>query len=276
MQLKRTSNSPRRGQRTGSPDHPYVLDSAERGCGVWFRSVAEPAWAGSRSACHLRVGFRTSGRARLGFCWRPCHPPHRHHPAPLPKHRRTPFYERKLAEVSTHKEAIRSLKRHLSDVVYRRLVANQHYRQGPGGTQKRLRSVRDRPCILTAGSSTQPPRANPEPYAPTSPRHQPRPSPRAPDTPFCSQTGLDLGHSVARAFVLGIGWSIPGAVVRERWNQKSAWRVYQGECWEVSRIGGREWHLGECARRVHRVLRKVAFADAEKPCDDVGQCWSRR
>lgn len=35
------------------------------------------------------------------------------------------FYERKLAEGKTKKEAIRSLKRRLSDVVYRQLNADQ-------------------------------------------------------------------------------------------------------------------------------------------------------
>ncbi len=38
------------------------------------------------------------------------------------------FYERKLAEGKTRKEAIRSLKRHLSDAVYRHLVADQQNR----------------------------------------------------------------------------------------------------------------------------------------------------
>ena len=37
-------------------------------------------------------------------------------------------YERKLAEGKTRKEAIRSLKRRLSDVVYRHLVADQQPR----------------------------------------------------------------------------------------------------------------------------------------------------
>ncbi len=36
------------------------------------------------------------------------------------------FYERKLAEGKTRKEAIRSLKRRLSDIVYRHLVADQN------------------------------------------------------------------------------------------------------------------------------------------------------
>ena len=36
------------------------------------------------------------------------------------------FYERKLAEGKTSKEAIRSLKRRLSDVVYRHLISDQH------------------------------------------------------------------------------------------------------------------------------------------------------
>jgi len=35
------------------------------------------------------------------------------------------FYERKLAEGKTSKEAIRTLKRRLSDVVYRHLIADQ-------------------------------------------------------------------------------------------------------------------------------------------------------
>jgi hypothetical protein len=38
------------------------------------------------------------------------------------------FYERKLAEGKTRKEAIRSLKRRLSDVVYRHLVADRQNR----------------------------------------------------------------------------------------------------------------------------------------------------
>ena len=42
-----------------------------------------------------------------------------------PNTKRRVFYERKLAEGKTKKEAIRSLKRRLSDVVYRHLVADQ-------------------------------------------------------------------------------------------------------------------------------------------------------
>ncbi len=38
------------------------------------------------------------------------------------------FYERKLAEAKTRKEAIRSLKRRLSDVIYRHLVDDQQNR----------------------------------------------------------------------------------------------------------------------------------------------------
>ncbi len=37
------------------------------------------------------------------------------------------FYERKLAEGKTKKEAIRALKRRLSDVVYRHLQADHHH-----------------------------------------------------------------------------------------------------------------------------------------------------
>ncbi len=38
------------------------------------------------------------------------------------------FYERKLEEGKTKKEAIRALKRRLSDVVYRHLQADQQHR----------------------------------------------------------------------------------------------------------------------------------------------------
>lgn len=37
------------------------------------------------------------------------------------------FFDRKIAEGKTKKDAIRSLKRHLSNTVYRRLVADQRH-----------------------------------------------------------------------------------------------------------------------------------------------------
>ena len=69
------------------------------------------------------------------------------------RHRHSPgrgYYERKLAEGHTPREAIRALKRRLSDVVWRHLVADarrvtSQLTAGPGRThQERLCRLRDR------------------------------------------------------------------------------------------------------------------------------------
>jgi transposase len=52
------------------------------------------------------------------------------------RHRHSPgraYYERKLAEGKTNKEAIRALKRRISDALYERLVADAKRHAGPGG-----------------------------------------------------------------------------------------------------------------------------------------------
>jgi hypothetical protein len=52
------------------------------------------------------------------------------------RHRHSPgraYYERKLAEGKTNKEAIRALKRRISDALYERLVADAKRPAGPGG-----------------------------------------------------------------------------------------------------------------------------------------------
>ena len=52
------------------------------------------------------------------------------------RHRHSPgrgFYERKLAEGKTNKEAIRALKRRISDALYDQLVADARTNAGPGG-----------------------------------------------------------------------------------------------------------------------------------------------
>jgi transposase len=61
------------------------------------------------------------------------------------------FYERKLAEGKTKKEALRALKRRLSDAIYRHLIADAQrtHRYGPGGTpRERLASLRGRHLTL--------------------------------------------------------------------------------------------------------------------------------
>jgi transposase len=80
------------------------------------------------------------------------------------------FYEWKLAEGKTKKEAIRSLKRRLSDVVYRQLIEDN--RQGPGRTQGRLSNQRGRYSTLIKRLFDSAIPGQPQPYAasPTSTR----------------------------------------------------------------------------------------------------------
>ena len=63
----------------------------------------------------------------------PCHPHGCRHPGqPPPQPRAGAYYDRKIAEGKTGKEALRSLKRRISDVIYAALVADAHLRT-PGG-----------------------------------------------------------------------------------------------------------------------------------------------
>ena len=78
------------------------------------------------------------------------------------------YFDRKVAEGKTKREAIRSLKRQISNTVYRHLVLAAA-KQGPGGQTGTTRSLRDRLCTLTTGSSAK--------SLPDPPHHrQPRPS----------------------------------------------------------------------------------------------------
>jgi transposase len=92
------------------------------------------------------------------------------------RNRRSPgrtYYERKLAEAKTNKEALRCLKRRISDVVYRQLLADaeRQAKAGPGGqTGTTLQSSVTGPTP-TAGSSDKPQlgpasEATPTPFAP--------------------------------------------------------------------------------------------------------------
>jgi transposase len=80
------------------------------------------------------------------------------------------YYERKLAESKTKKEALRALKRRISDIVYRQLIADAQLEAGPGGqTGTTLTSSVANPTP-TAGSSEKPqpgPDKNPTPLAAT-------------------------------------------------------------------------------------------------------------
>ena len=100
------------------------------------------------------------------------------------------YYRRKLAQAKTPKEALRCLKRRLSDLVYRQLRADaissqvdpvQAGQAGPGGhsgaSQASSAADLHTPVI---GSSDQP---QPEPAAPT------LPAPRPPATPHAASAG---------------------------------------------------------------------------------------
>ena len=65
-------------------------------------------------------------------------------------------YDRKLTETKTTKEALRALKRRISDVIYRQLCLDAEHEAGPGGqTGTTLQSSVTGPTP-TAGSSDKP------------------------------------------------------------------------------------------------------------------------
>jgi transposase len=80
------------------------------------------------------------------------------------------YYDRKLAETKTNKEALRALKRRISDVIYRQLCLDAELQAGPGGqTGTTLQSSVTGPTPTT-GSSDKPqpgPEPEPRPLAPT-------------------------------------------------------------------------------------------------------------
>jgi transposase len=90
------------------------------------------------------------------------------------RNRRSPgraYYERKLAEAKTNKEALRCLKRRISDVVYRQLLADaeRQAKAGPGGQP---------------GTTLQSSVTSPTPTAGSSDKPQPGPATEATPTPL--------------------------------------------------------------------------------------------
>ncbi len=77
------------------------------------------------------------------------------------------YYDRKLAQSKTKKEALRALKRRISDVIYRQLVADARTRSGPGrasGDDSHSQRDRPNPDGRHFGQATA--RTQPELYAP--------------------------------------------------------------------------------------------------------------
>ena len=74
------------------------------------------------------------------------------------------YYDRKLAQSKTKKEALRALKRRISDVIYRQLVADTQLEAGPGGQ---------------AGTTLTASVADPTPTVGASDKPQPGPAPNS-------------------------------------------------------------------------------------------------
>ena len=77
------------------------------------------------------------------------------------------YYDRKLAEGKTTKEAIRALKRRISDALYQRLVADTATNKGPGGQEGTTRQASvtgltpQQPALRNSHSRTRPERRTP-------------------------------------------------------------------------------------------------------------------
>ena len=108
------------------------------------------------------------------------------------RHRHSPgrgFYDRKLAEGKTTKEALRALKRRISDVVYAPTRADAA-RRGPGGQAgTTLQSSVAGLTPRTAGSSEEPLPDHPQRYDP---------APRTPRAHPTHEHALDNKEEIAR------------------------------------------------------------------------------
>jgi transposase len=80
------------------------------------------------------------------------------------------YYDRKLTQSKTKKEALRALKRRISDVIYRQLVADAERQAGPGGQTGTTLTASVTDPTPTVGSSDKPqpgPDPDPTPLAAT-------------------------------------------------------------------------------------------------------------
>jgi hypothetical protein len=97
---------------------------------------------------------------------RPTH--HGHHPDP-PQHPGRAYYQRKRTAGKSHKEALRCLKRRLSDVIYRQLVRRRTSGDEPGRTRWGLPSPARpaQPLPLDLRTKSLPEPVDPDPTAPS-------------------------------------------------------------------------------------------------------------
>ena len=80
------------------------------------------------------------------------------------------YYRRKRAEGKKPLEAIRCLKRRISDAIYRQLIADEALKQGPGGQAGTTPKTSVTGPTPTAGSSVKP-QPGPRPKATRQPIH---------------------------------------------------------------------------------------------------------
>src|SRR4029453_8247460 len=100
------------------------------GSGVVITSP--PTRAPLPSRCPRAGGSPTASRgAGTGSSTTPSH--RCHHPDPLPALAGRAFFERKVADGKTKREAVRTLKRRIADAVYRQLLIDARGMRGPGG-----------------------------------------------------------------------------------------------------------------------------------------------
>jgi hypothetical protein len=89
------------------------------------------------------------------------------------------YYDRKIAEGKTHKEALRCLKRRISDAIYARLRADARktVKAISAGREGRLGTalIPARPALTQHASSSD--RPLPDPLPPYGPAHQPASQP---------------------------------------------------------------------------------------------------
>jgi len=99
----------------------------------------------------------------------PRHPHGRDQPDPAQAQPRPPFYEKKVAEGKTHKEALRALKRRISDAIYAALAADARQAaaacpEDPGGqpgNHSASRAAGSHPADRHFGQATPGPRHHP-------------------------------------------------------------------------------------------------------------------
>jgi hypothetical protein len=102
------------------------------------------------------------------------------------------YYDRKLTEGKTKKEALRALKRRISDALYERLVADAGAKTGPGGQAGTTAQASVTGLTPTAGASEQPLRTRTE--------RRTRPVTASRDAPTRHQQGLDNKEVFARCW----------------------------------------------------------------------------